>query len=308
MNDLVQWGLQIVQWVQSFRNPLFDQFFLSINLLGDEDFYLLFLPVLFWYVEKKLAVRMGVLFLFSLFTNQFLKDFFAAPRPYQVDARLYAPVQQPGYGLPSAHAQGTVTVWGYLATQFRKQFWWVLAFAIPPVVSIGRMYLGDHFPQDVAAGLALGALFVAGYLVLEPRASLWLASLRPSVQIALVLIVTLVLAALNFNIDASKLIGTFLGFCTSLIFELKWVGFDVRAVWWKQLVKLALGLAIAFALRLGLKAILPPTALFNFMRYAVIGIWVGIGAPWVFVAMRLAGRVSRPSVPQVEAAFEPAGE
>jgi membrane-associated phospholipid phosphatase len=174
MNELVHWGLGIVQWIQTFRNPLFDQFFLTINFLGNEEFYLSFLPLLFWCIHKPLGIRLGVLFLFSFFTNQWLKDLFAAPRPYQIDSKLYAPVQQAGYGIPSGHAQRTATTWGYIATQFQRPLWWALAVAIPLLLSIGRMYLGNHFPQDVVAGLVLGLIFVAVYAAIEPAASAWL--------------------------------------------------------------------------------------------------------------------------------------
>jgi hypothetical protein len=33
---------------------------------------------------------------------------------------------------------------------------------------------------------------------------------------------------------------------------------------------------------------LQPVALFRFIRYALIGLWGSLGAPWVFVKLRLA--------------------
>ncbi len=139
MTDLVQWGLAVVQWVQTFRTPILDQFFLSINFLGDEEFYLLVLPILFWCLDKRLGIRLGVIFLISFFANEFLKCLFAQPRPYEVDPKLYSPIRTEGYGIPSGHAQGTSTTWGYLATQLKKPFWWALAFGVPVLVSIGRI-------------------------------------------------------------------------------------------------------------------------------------------------------------------------
>ena len=48
MDGLIQWGLGIVQMIQTFRNPVFDVFFLTINFLGEEEFYILCLPLIFW--------------------------------------------------------------------------------------------------------------------------------------------------------------------------------------------------------------------------------------------------------------------
>ncbi len=290
MDGLIQWGLEVVRWIQTFRNPVFDQFFLTINVLGDEEFYILFLPILFWCLHKALGMRFGFLFLLSMYTNQFLKNFFAAPRPYQVDGKLYSPIKTSGYGLPSGHAQGTTTVWGYLATQLKTPLWWAIGVAIPLFVGIGRMYLGDHFPQDVLLGWAFGIVFVVAYAMLQPRTGDWLKRQSLGMKLALAVILPLGLAVLHLTTDTATLIGTLLGFYVGLVLEEEWIRFDARIVWWKQIVKMVIGIAVALSLRFGLKAILPASDIFNLARYAVIGLWIGLGAPWVFVTTRLAER------------------
>jgi membrane-associated phospholipid phosphatase len=290
MDGLIQWGLGIVQMIQAFRNPVFDAFFLTINFLGEEEFYILCLPLLFWCLHKALGIRLGAVLVFSTFVNQSLKDFFAAPRPYQVDSKLYAPLKTTGYGIPSGHSQGTATFWGYLATQLKTRLWWVLAIVIPLFVGIGRMYLGDHFPQDVLLGWALGIVIVAAYAMLQPRAGQWIAKQSLAVQIALAIIVPLALAALHFTSDTAKSAGVLLGFYAGLPIEEKLVRFDARTDWLKQIIKFVIGLAVLLALRFGLKAIFPEQALFDLIRYAAMGLWVSVGAPWVFVRARLAGR------------------
>ena len=292
MDGLIQWGLGIVQMIQTFRNPVFDGFFLTINFLGEEEFYILCLPLIFWCLHKALGMRLGAVLVFSTFVNQSLKDFFAAPRPYQVDSKLYAPLKTTGYGIPSGHSQGTVTFWGYLATQVKTRLWWALAILIPLFVGIGRMYLGDHFPQDVLLGWALGIVIVATYAMLQPRAGQWIAKQSLAVQIALAIIVPLALAALHFTSDTAKSAGVLLGFYAGLPIEEKFIRFDARTDWLKQIIKFAIGLAVLLALRFGLKAIFPEQALFDLIRYAAMGLWVSIGAPWVFVIARLAQRTT----------------
>lgn len=288
MDGLIQWGLMVVQWIQSFRNPILDQFFLTINFLGDEEFYLLFFPLIFWCFSKPIGYRLAFLFLFSEWSNQLLKNVFAAPRPYQVNDKLYAPVKTGGYGIPSGHTQGTVVTWGNLATQLKSSLWWVLAVAIPLCVGIGRMYLGDHFPQDVIAGAIIGIMLVAAYAVLQPRAATWLnARASFTLKLTLAVIVPLALAAIFLSTAAVGL-GALLGFAIGLVLEEEYVRFDPRGVWWKQIVKLAIGLAVALGLRLALKPILPAGDVFTFVRYTVIGLWMALGAPWVFVVARLA--------------------
>ncbi len=291
MDALIQWGLGVVQWVQTFRNPLFDLFFLAINVLGEVNFYLALVPLIFWCLDKRIGYRFGILFIFSTYVNLFLKDFFAAPRPYQVDSKLYAPIKTTGYGIPSFHAQGTTLTWGYLASQFKTRWLWGLAVAIPLVVSIGRLYLGDHFPQDVIAGAAIGLVLFVGYAAFEPRVGEWLKR-RASLPIRLggAVILPMLLAALHFTPDTGTATGTLMGFTVGLLLEEEWVRFDARAELWKQVVKFVPGVIVLVGLQQGLKIVLPEAALTNFVRYAIVGLWLGLGAPWVFVKARLAER------------------
>lgn len=292
MTDLVQWGLGVVQWIQAFRNPFFDAFFLAINILGEANFYLAFVPLIFWCLDKRIGYRFGILFIFSTYVNLFLKDFFAAPRPYQVDPKLYAPNKEPSYGIPSFHAQGTTLAWGYLAMQFKTRWLWAPAVVIPLFVSIGRMYVGVHFPQDVIAGAAIGLVLLVGYAAVEPRVREWLTQASLAIKLGLAVIIPLVLAVIHFTPSTGTATGTLLGFAVGLVLEEKWVQFDVNAVWWKQVLKFVIGVAVVLGLQQGLKIFLPEAALTNFVGYTVVGLWLGLGAPWMFVQARLAERKS----------------
>lgn len=62
-------------------------------------------------------------------------------------------------------------IWGFLASQQRslaKGWAWLIAAVLALIVGFSRIYLGVHFPWDVAAGWALGALaLAAGLLILR---------------------------------------------------------------------------------------------------------------------------------------------
>lgn len=288
MDNLIHWGLGIVLSIQAFRTPVLDAFFRAVSFLGEEDFYILILPVLVWCLHKKIGYRPALLYLFSAYASTFFKSFVAAPRPYQVDSTLYAPLKATGYGIPSGHTQGGIVTWGYFATKMRTPLWWALAFVLTFLIAVSRMYLGDHFPQDVIAGALIGAIFLALYVVLEPRIAQWLATRTDLwARLAIAIIVPLVFAALYLK-DAGAALGTLWGAVIGLVLESEWIRFDHRGSPAKQIIKLALGLSVALGLRFGLKAILPEGDISSFVRYGVIGFWVTFGAPWVFVKTRLA--------------------
>lgn len=75
-------------------------------------------------------------------------------------------------GFPSDHAMmaGAVTAGVWLVNRRLG----VVAAIAAIVMALARVYVGAHYPQDVVAGLALGAaLSVAGYLLARPVLS-WL--------------------------------------------------------------------------------------------------------------------------------------
>ncbi len=289
MPDLIAWGLAGVQWVQTFRNPFFDNFFFAINLLGETNFYVATIPLLYWCIHKQIGRRYGLLIISSMYLNLSLKDFFAQPRPYQVDPNLYVPYKEPRFGIPSFHAHGTTVTWGYLATQFKTRGWWALAVAIPLLVSIGRMYVGVHFPQDAIAGVAIGLGSFVAYAAFEPRVGEWLntrASL--AIKVAIAIIVPFALAAIHLTSDTGAAAGTLLGISVGFALEEEFVRFDTPGAVWKQVAKIAIGFIVLLALQESIKVFLPDAGANNFVRYASVGLWLALGAPWVFVRTRLA--------------------
>jgi hypothetical protein len=215
----------------------------------------------------------------------------ALPRPYQLDPRVRALDPQTDTSFPSAGAMATVIFWGYLAMQFRQRALWFWAIVAIVLVGLARVYLGAHYPTDVIASIIIGAVILAAVMrgdiveriVVSPRAAQWLAAIA----------VPIVLAVIYLNAETAVTLGAMLGFGVGLLLEDRFVRFDPRGEWWKQILKLVLGLAIALGLRLAIKPLLPLGNVSDMLRYAVIGLWLGAGAPWAFVMARLANREQR---------------
>ena len=85
MEPLLPWGLEIIHSIQHIQSPLLNTFFLFITSLGSSLAFLVVLPLLFWCVDYNLGMRVAIVCTLSAFCNFSLKDFFAQPRPFNLD-------------------------------------------------------------------------------------------------------------------------------------------------------------------------------------------------------------------------------
>ena len=115
------------------------------------------------------ARRAGFLFAsvaLGMGLNGILKDLFARPRPELV-AHL---VQVQTTSFPSGHAMNSAIVYltlgGLLARTEKRHsvriFLLAAAIALTMIVGFSRVYLGVHWPSDVAAGWCVGAAWALG--------------------------------------------------------------------------------------------------------------------------------------------------
>lgn len=285
MESLILWGTRVIQSVQALGNPALDAIFKAITFVGDEKFALLVVPFLYWALDKALALRMGFLYLGSAYINTVLKAIFAVPRPSAQAVRVIYTAE--GYSFPSGHAQTTTTVWGYLATQIQQTWFRVLVIVLIVLVALSRVYLGVHYPQDVIVGTAIALLLVAIYnWLLTSHAGRLQLSLP--VKLALAVALPLVLLALHAETDTGSSMGTLLGLGIGVTLEAEWIHFSSAGPWAKRVTRFLAGLIVLLGLYFGLKAVFPEGLLFRVVRYALIGLWASLGAPWMFVKLRLA--------------------
>ena len=85
--------------------------------------------------------------------------------------------------------------------------------------------------------------------------------------------------------NAYKFLGAIIGFAVVYIVDKKWLQYEVKAVWWAQIIKVAIGFGLVLAVKSGLKA--PINAIVgasagSAVRYFLIVIVAGILWPLSF--------------------------
>jgi membrane-associated phospholipid phosphatase len=292
------WGIDFIVWLQTFSGPFVDGVFRFISVLGGVESYLVLIPLVYWCFDRHIGARTALLFLFGAYVNLGLKNLFASPRPFKVaPGRIRALVTTETYGFPSAHAQGAATVWGYLAARLGGWLW-IAGIGLPLVIGVSRMYLGVHSPADVLGGWALGGALAAAGVWGAPVAGRWWARAGLRLRLAGAVAIPLILAAIWPDRHAVRVAAALAGTGVGITLERRYVAFSAGGVWWKRALRFLLGVTVLLAVYLGLKALLPEedkvgsavaTSLAA-LRYCLAGLWIGFGAPLVFVKTRLAAR------------------
>ena len=75
-------GIAIICGLQQF-SPAMDIFFKALTCLGDEVFFLVSLPCIYWCLCKRTGARLSLLFLISAYINMVAKLMADMPRPFE---------------------------------------------------------------------------------------------------------------------------------------------------------------------------------------------------------------------------------
>jgi membrane-associated phospholipid phosphatase len=315
--------IEIILWLQSLGLWLAAPMRLA-SLFGNEEFFLLLLPVIYWSISASLGLRVGLMLLLSANINHLLKLSLHSPRPYWYSQRVMALSVEATFGIPSAHAQNTVAIWGLLAALVRRPWAWAAALLLSLVVGLSRIYLGVHFPSDVLAGWLIGAALLWMFMRWEPAVAAWLRRPQPGRHIILALLVSLVLAGLStqlplwlggwqmpeawvrnaiagagaepqpFALDtAISTAGALFGLASGAAWLYSRGWFSTAGPIWKRLVRYLIGVVGVVIFWYGLAALLPrgDTVLaysLRYLRYALVGLWVSGLAPALFIRLQLA--------------------
>ncbi len=294
MDGLMQWGVGIIVWLQQF-SPALDGVSAAFTFLGDFEFLMVLVPVIYWCLDNLLGARLMVLASLSWFGNAFLKALTNEPRPFLYDSRVQMLYETYGNSFPSFHTQNAVVMWGYLASQFRKRWFWALVGIFMVGVPLSRIYLGVHFPHDVLAGYLMGTLILGVFLAYAPQFQALLA--RQS-QITLLIALFVLGALIVATAPDEKTVGdaaTITCVLLGILLERRWVRFTSRGTLEQKALRTLLGITGNLAFWLGLKVVFgdaEPIAVFRFIRYGLLGLWISVGAPWAFVKLGLAARVA----------------
>lgn len=320
MESILDLGIQLIIYLQNMGDWLITPMHI-FSFLGTENFFLIIAPVVYWCIDAKLGLRLGLYLMVSASLNDAFKILCHGPRPYWINTQVKAYAVETSFGIPSGHSMNSATIWGTLATTLRKGWAWIIAIFLIIMIGLSRLYLGVHFPSDVLVGWFLGIVLIITLFKVEKPIHKWLKKQSDIQKIIMALIVALTLIAFGYiaritlsgwelpsswvqnaasgtgviePIDplnpcslvssAAALFGLVLGY---ILLDSKG-GFQISGSVGEKMTRFFIGLIGIILFWKGLDLVFPDgvdliSLTFRFIRYAIVGAWVTGGAPWVFI-------------------------
>lgn len=301
--------MEFLYALEDLRFGLLDKVMQLITELGSETVFLATALILYWCVNKREGCYLvAVGFLGTIF-NQFLKIFCRIPRPWVRDPSFTvvesARADATGYSFPSGHSQTAVGTFGVIAMGAKRR--WVRAgsIALMVLVPFSRMYLGVHTPADVLVGSACALVLVFALRPMVYSRKKWAFPALMGLMVACGLAFLGYVGFSSFPADidtvnlahavknAYTLLGAMLGFLLAYVVDEEFLHFEVKGVWWVQILKTLLGLGVTVALKallkLPLNAIFGEAGLSQAIRYFLVVVFAALVWPMTFGWFRKLG-------------------
>ena len=273
--------MEVLYVLENLRFGLLDKVMQFITEFGSETVFLALALVTYWCVDKRQGYYLVTVGFLGTIFNQFLKLLCLVPRPWVKDPSFTvvesARADATGFSFPSGHSQSAVGVFGVVARSTKRGWLRWVSIALMVLVPFSRMYLGVHTPQDVLVGglSALVLVFALRPVVYSRKKWAFPALMGLMIACGLAYVGYVEFAHFPQEMDAENLahgvknawtlLGAMLAFLLAYGVDEKYLRFEVKAIWWAQVLKVALGLGLTVGLKALLK--LPLVALMGDVGY-----------------------------------------
>ena len=162
METLLYWDGQILLWIQeTLRTHWLTPIMQAVTFLGEAGWFWIALAAVLccFRPTRRAAIAAAIALLLSLLVNNLiLKPLVDRTRPYEVLEGLVNLAPPPGdASFPSGHAGASFAASTAMAPHLRRR-WAVCLLVLAGLIALSRLYIGVHFPTDVAAGVLIGVV------------------------------------------------------------------------------------------------------------------------------------------------------
>ncbi|XP_062438820.1 sphingosine-1-phosphate phosphatase 2 [Rhea pennata] len=148
------------------KNYFYYYLFKFSAALGEEVFYITFLPFIYWNIDRSVSRRMIIIWSIVMYIGQVSKDILKWPRPLSPPVVKLERRTDAEYGMPSTHAMAATAISFSLLIATMNQYKYPFelglagAFVFSTLVCLSRLYTGMHTVLDVIGGALISAVLL----------------------------------------------------------------------------------------------------------------------------------------------------
>ncbi|EMN42564.1 phosphatase PAP2 family protein [Leptospira weilii] len=305
--DSFWFGEGVLQTLRgSALDPVLGVVTLLFHYLGGSTFNMIFLSVVYVFINRKLGIRLGTGFMTAGIINGITKALFESPRP---SLSWIGPgaLAETSYGFPSGHVQISVVIWGLILFHVKNKTTRVLSIFIILLMPFSRMYAGVHYPGDTLGGLILGLIVIVLIEVIfrvfpefELPTPYEGQTLFKTKTLALVVVaLTLPSVLLHSNspakiksyeqvISASGALGGFtIGIFLSKFYTLDWEKVDSVSEMIRRAAVLILGVLLFYILPgIIVQKLFPENPVARYLRYGIVSSYIAFFSAYILAKMK----------------------
>ena len=292
--------LDIMLFFQGIGSTVLDSIANALSFFGEEVAMILIVTMIYWCISK----RKGFIILFNMLSAMTvmntLKAIFRVPRPFQRYPELIKGQRvetATGYSFPSGHSTGSAVFYSSLSVFFKKAWVMIPSIILLIGVPLSRLYLGVHWPLDVAVGMILGLsataflspVFEKLYTYDRKNRLMWITGWIAAIPATLGIIL-LQMKAINETAysDLTKMLLLVSAGLIGLVLEDRFVGFTTDGTTKEKVLRFLFGTIGVILIQL-IKVLLPGSLYYvgTFFRYALVGLWITFLMPYLSVRLHI---------------------
>ena len=160
MGAITSFELSVLHFIENnLQNPVLNIFFGIFSMISEYGAIWILLAIFLLFSKKYrkggFALALALIFFF-IFTNLFLKNIIARPRPFSLEEFNIVIPKPSDFSFPSGHT--ATSFCGALILAKTNSKWAVPAYAVAVLTAISRIYFTVHFPTDILGGIVSGTL------------------------------------------------------------------------------------------------------------------------------------------------------
>lgn len=299
----MSWEIDLIKRFQSIGGKALDFVMYGMTLAGEELFFIIVTAFIYWCVSKRFGFKFVNVFMLGQLAIGAVKAIVKRPRPYTLDGIESIREKTDGWSFPSGHSHNMANMTSQISAKLKNRKKPFIAAIITGTiltlcVAVSRVYLGQHYPTDVVAGIAFGVLtgLVGGMLfelLKDKEEVIMYVALPLSIMIGAIM---LFVGDAASNETVIKLCGAYGAVTLGYFIEKRFVKYEMsKPVWWKILFKCLIGFVVLIGIKEGFKALFEVMLdggrlyvfLNGYIRYFLIGAWAILGCPVVFKVIKI---------------------